>query len=342
MNEKKDYLLEVKNLRTSFFTSNGEVKAVNNVSFHVNRGEVVAIVGESGCGKSVTQMSIMQLVQSPPGKILGGEVNFNGKNLLQYGPNSKEMRSIRGNKIAMIFQEPMTALDPVMTIGAQLVEVIRTHRKVSKKEALAIAEKALDSVGIPDAKARLSNYPFEMSGGMRQRAMIATAVACESELLIADEPTTALDVTTQAQVMELLVDIVHKRNMSLIIVTHNLGVVNRYADRIYVMYAGHVVEQGTTEQILKHPNHPYTEGLLASVPKLEEEVGEKLVPIPGTPPNLTDIPDICPFIPRCRYACDKCRNSVMPPLERTGESGRYLACYVDIHAGDVNEVKDNG
>ena len=339
MENKKDYLLEVKHLRTSFFTTNGEVKAVNDVSFHVNRGEVVAIVGESGCGKSVTQMSIMQLVQSPPGKILGGEVIFNGKNLLEYGPNSKEMRSIRGDKIAMIFQEPMTALDPVMTIGDQLVEVIRTHRKVSRKEALVIAEKALDSVGIPDAKARLTNYPFEMSGGMRQRAMIATAVACESELLIADEPTTALDVTTQAQVMELLVDIVHKRGMSLIIVTHNLGVVNRYADRIYVMYAGHVVEQGTTEQILKYPHHPYTEGLLASVPKLEEEVGEKLVPSPGTPPNLTDIPDICPFIPRCRYVCDKCRNSAMPPLEKAGDGGRYLACYVDIN---TNEVRDNG
>ena len=327
---EKNTLLEVKHLRTSFFTNNGEVKAVNDVSFHVDRGEVVAIVGESGCGKSVTQMSIMQLVQSPPGRILGGEVLLDGTNILQYKSNSKEMRAIRGSKIAMIFQEPMTALNPVMTIGKQLTEVIRTHRDVSKKEALEIAEKALEAVGIPDAKARLSNYPFEMSGGMRQRAMIATAVACEAELLIADEPTTALDVTTQAQVMELLVDIVHKRNMSLIIVTHNLGVVNRYADRIYVMYAGHIIEQGTTEQLLKTPKHPYTVGLLASVPKLENDEGEQLVPIPGTPPNLTDIPDICPFIPRCSFACDKCKNSPMPPLERTKDAKHYLACYVNI------------
>lgn len=336
MTDKNNYLLEVKDLKTSFFTSKGEVKAVNGVSFHVDRGEVVAIVGESGCGKSVTQMSIMQLVQSPPGKILGGEVLFEGKNLLEYKSNSREMRDIRGNKIAMIFQEPMTAIDPVMTIGNQLVEVIRTHRNVSKKEALVIAEEALDAVGIPDAKSRLSNYPFEMSGGMRQRVMIATAVACNSELLIADEPTTALDVTTQAQVMELLVDIVRKRNMSMIIVTHNLGVVNRYADRIYVMYAGHVVEQGTTEQILKNPRHPYTNGLLASVPKLEEEEGEKLIPIPGTPPNLTDFPDECPFIPRCKYVCDKCKTSKMPPLVGLSDEGHYIACYVDI-CGEVGK-----
>jgi len=323
-------LLEVKNLRTSFFTNNGEVKAVNDVSFHVNRGEIVAIVGESGCGKSITQMSIMQLVQSPPGKIIGGEVIFDGVDLLQYKPTSKEMRAIRGEKIAMIFQEPMTALNPVITVGNQLVEVIRTHKRVSRKEALIIAEDALKAVGIPDAKARLSNYPFEMSGGMRQRAMIATAVACESELLIADEPTTALDVTTQAQVMELLVDIVHKRGMSLVIVTHNLGVVNRYANRIYVMYAGHVVEQGTTEQLLKRPKHPYTEGLLTSVPKMDDEKGGKLIPIPGVPPNLTDLPDKCPFIPRCKYVCGKCRNSCMPPLVGTNEEQHYLACYVNI------------
>ena len=326
MENKNERLLEVRSLRTSFFTHEGEVKAVNNVSYYINRGEVVAIVGESGCGKSVTQMSVMQLIQSPPGKILGGEVIFEGKNLLEYGPTSKEMQGIRGEKIAMIFQEPMTSLNPVITVGKQLTEVIRTHKKVSKKEALEIAENALKDVGIPDAKARLDNYPFEMSGGMRQRVMIATAVACGADLLIADEPTTALDVTTQAQVMELLIDLVRKKGMSLIIVTHNLGVVNRYADRIYVMYAGHIVEQGTTEQLLTSPKHPYTVGLLESVPRIDDD-GQQLIPIQGAPPSLANLPDVCPFKPRCRFATEQCANSNMPELVKVEEPGHCVACY---------------
>lgn len=321
-----DKILEVKNLCTSFFTANGEVKAVNDVSYFVNKGEIVAVVGESGCGKSVTQLSVMQLIQSPPGKIKSGEVIFDGKNLLEYSP--KEMRNVRGAKIAMIFQEPMSSLNPIITIGNQLVEVIQTHKKVSKKEAYQMAEEALKSVGIPDPKARLKNYPFEMSGGMRQRVMIATAVACESEILIADEPTTALDVTTQSQVMELLVDIVHKRNMSLVIVTHNLGVVNRYADRIYVMYAGHVVESGTTKQLLTNPQHPYTLGLLNSVPKLDDSKEDSLIPIPGNPPDLANQPDVCPFIPRCSFASDDCKKKCMPKLVEV-EKDHFVACYCD-------------
>ena len=331
-----EHLLEIKNLRTSFFTNNGEVKAVNDVSFHVDKGEVVAIVGESGCGKSVTQMSIMQLVQSPPGKILGGEVNFDGRNLLEYSSNSPEMRAVRGAEIAMIFQEPMTSLNPIITVGNQLVEVLRTHNKqLGKKEAFKQAAAALENVGIPDPVARLKNYPFEMSGGMRQRVMIANAVACNSKLIIADEPTTALDVTTQAQVMELLMDIVNKNQTALIVITHNLGLVNRYADRIYVMYAGKIVESGTTEELLKRPKHPYTIGLLESVPRLDAQTDEQLVPIQGNPPNLAQLPDYCAFMPRCKYACEHCRNKPIPELRKTNGNEHYVACHLSID--EVNE-----
>lgn len=323
-----EHLLEVKNLRTSFFTQGNEVKAVNGVSFHVDRGEIVAIVGESGCGKSVTQMSIMQLVQSPPGKILSGEVLFQGKNLLQYAPGSKEMRAIRGAHIAMIFQEPMTSLNPVYTVGWQLSEVIRTHRKVSRAKAWELGVQALESVGIPDPEQRMKNYPFEMSGGMRQRVMIATAVACRAQLIIADEPTTALDVTTQAQVMELLTSLVEKIDTSLIVVTHNLGLVTRYADRIYVMYAGKVVESGTTKDLLTAPQHPYTIGLLRSVPRLDEEKDHDLVPIHGAPPNLATLPETCAFLPRCPYACEQCSNQKAPELAPVSGDDHFSACYI--------------
>lgn len=323
-------LLEVKNLRMSFFTVSGEVKAVNDVSYYVNEQEVVAVVGESGCGKSVTQLSVMQLIQSPPGKILGGEIIFNGKNLLEYGPSSKEMRAIRGAEIAMIFQEPMTALNPVFTVGYQITDVIRTHKKVSKKEAWELGIKALESVEIPDAAARMKNYPFEMSGGMRQRVMIATAVACNSKLIIADEPTTALDVTTQAQVMELLMSLVKRLKTSLVVVTHNLGLVTRYADRIYVMYAGRIVESGTTEDLITNPRHPYTIGLLNSVPKLEKEQTEKLVPINGAPPSLINLPNQCTFMPRCSYACDVCKNRPYPIMREVGPNDHFAACHLNI------------
>lgn len=319
-------LLDVKNLRTSFFTDAGEVKSVNDVSFHVNEHEVVAVVGESGSGKSVTQLSVMQLIQTPPGKILGGEVWFNGENLLTYTP--KQMRNVRGNGISMIFQEPMTSLNPVYTVGNQLTEVLRAHRKMTKQEAWQKGIEALAAVGIPDPAARMKNYPFEMSGGMRQRVMIAIAVACNSQLIVADEPTTALDVTTQAQVMELLMSLVHDRGTSIIVVTHNLGLVTRYADRIYVMYAGRIVESGTTEQLLTNPQHPYTLGLLASVPKLDGDKNEDLIPIEGTPPNLAKVPEYCSFYPRCPYATEECKAKKHPALKPTGQEGHFSSCHL--------------
>ncbi len=327
---KEKKFFEVKHLKTSFFTTAGEVKAVDDISYYVDAGEVVALVGESGCGKSVSQMSVMQLVQSPPGKIIGGEVLLEGENLLAYKSRSKEMRHIRGAKISMIFQEPMTSLNPVLTIGSQLCEVIRTHAPVSKAEAWSRAIEALENVGIPDPAQRMKNYPFQMSGGMRQRVMIAIAIACRSKMIIADEPTTALDVTTQSQVMDLLLEIVNQYKTSLLMVTHNLGLVTRYAQRIYVMYAGRIIESGTTEQILTHPRHPYTIGLLKSVPRLDDDVSAKLVPITGAPPNLVDLPPYCAFYPRCPYACELCKGSPRPELREIGEAGHFAACYLDV------------
>ena len=237
----------------------------------------------------------------------------------------------------MIFQEPMTSLNPVYTIGNQLTEVLRAHHKnMSKQEAWKRGVEALAAVGIPDPEARMKNYPFEMSGGMRQRAMIAISVACNSKLIIADEPTTALDVTTQAQVMELLLSIVEEKGTSIIVVTHNLGLVTRYADRIYVMYAGRIVESGTTEALLTNPRHPYTLGLLASVPKLVDNRNEKLIPIEGAPPNLANIPEYCSFYPRCPYACDKCRNAAAPELRPIDGNGHFMACHLDVRGGKTS------
>jgi len=323
---EKEVLLEVKHLKTSFFTPAGEVKAVDDVSYYINKGEVIAVVGESGCGKSVTQMSVMQLIQSPPGKIVGGEAIFEGKDILKYDRFSPEMRSIRGSGIAMIFQEPMTSLNPVYKVGDQLAEVLMTHKKISKKEAWTEGVEALKAVGIPDPEARMHNYPFQMSGGMRQRSLIAIAVACGSKLIIADEPTTALDVTTQAQVMDLLKSLVSKFGTSILMVTHNLGLVTRYAERVYVMYAGKVVESGTCEDILMHPRHPYTLGLLNSVPRLDSERSQDLVAIEGQPPRLWDLPKYCSFYPRCPYATEKCKCGV-PALEEVGPNNHFGACW---------------
>lgn len=328
--EKRQRLLEVKGLKTSFFTGAGEVKAVNDVSYHVDEQEVVAIVGESGCGKSVTQMSVLQLVQDPPGKIVAGKVIFKEKNLLEYSAKSKEMRAIRGAEIAMIFQEPMTSLNPVFTVGQQLSQVIRVHTRMGKREAWAEGIRALKRVGIADAERRMKNYPYQMSGGMRQRVMIATAIACKSSLIIADEPTTALDVTTQAQVMELLMSVVREMKTSLVVVTHNLGLVTRYADRIYVMYAGKIVESGTTEEIMTSPKHPYTIGLLKSVPNLSDEKGKELVPINGAPPIVIDLPDQCSFLSRCPYATDKCKSGRSPELRAIGNTEHCFACYREL------------
>jgi oligopeptide/dipeptide ABC transporter ATP-binding protein len=325
----KQKLLEVKNLKTSFFTASGEVKAVDDISFYLNEQEVIAIVGESGCGKSVSQMSIIQLIQSPPGKILEGQVLFDGRNLLDFDPKSQEMRDIRGAGIAMIFQEPMTSLNPVLTIGQQLTEVIMTHTKCSKKEAWEIGVESLEAVGIPDAEERMHSYPFQLSGGMCQRAMTATAIACRSKIIIADEPTTALDVTTQAQVMELLLSLVDRYRTSVIMVTHNLGLVTRYADRVYVMYAGKIVESGLTEDILMHSKHPYTLGLLDCVPKLVSEKDLDLVPIVGAPPKLTDLPPGCTFAPRCPYVGDRCWEEY-PSLHQVEANEHFAACHFDL------------
>ena len=326
-------LLDVRNLKVSFFTHFGEVKAVNDVSYHIKKGEVIAIVGESGCGKSVSQMSVLQLIQSPPGKIVGGEILFEGNDLLKYGPNSKEMLAVRGAEISMIFQEPMTSLNPVFTIGNQLTEVISLHMNISRKDAWKSAINALAAVDISEPEERMKSYPFELSGGMRQRVLIALSIACKSKLIIADEPTTALDVTTQAQVMELLISIVEEQRTSLVVVTHNLGLVSRYAERIYVMYAGHIVESGNTRDILKAPKHTYTVGLLNSVPRLEDDKDKNLVPIDGIPPNLIDMPDICPFITRCVNVRSICENQEAPKLRKVGGNNHYVACHLDNEEG---------
>jgi len=320
-------LLKVEDLKTYFHTYRGLVKAVDGVSFYINEKEIIGIVGESGCGKSVSMLSVLQLITSPPGEIVNGKVIFEGQNLLEYKSKSDVMSSIRGAKIAMIFQEPMTSLNPVLTIGRQLTESLEIHLKLTPPAAVEKAVDLLRMVGIPDAKNRLDAYPHQFSGGMRQRVMISIAVSCNPKILIADEPTTAVDVTTQAQLLELMQDMVNKLNTSLIIVTHNLGVVARYAQRIYVMYSGRIVESGPAEEIFLNPQHPYTIGLLNCVPQLgETRQDRKLVPIKGMPPNLINMPVYCAFLPRCDRATDICRQQPWPVLEAVREK-HYAACY---------------
>lgn len=322
-------LLVVDGLKTQFKTDAGLVKAVDGVSYHIDEQEIVAIVGESGCGKSVSQLSVMQLIPIPPGKILSGKVIFNGQNLLAYEKDGPEMRHIRGGKIAMVFQEPMTSLNPVLTIGRQLTETMELHLGMDNSAAQKRAAELLEMVGIPDAANRLDDYPHQFSGGMRQRVMIAMAISCNPKIIIADEPTTALDVTTQAQLLELMQDMVEQFKASLIIVTHNLGVVARYANRLYVMYAGRIVESGTSKEIFGNPRHPYTIGLLNSIPRLdEEEEGKKLVPINGLPPNLINMAPICAFQPRCRFKLEQCSNDPWPQLKHI-DGQHYVACYAE-------------
>jgi len=320
-------LLEVKNLQTQFKTESGLVRAIDDVSYHIDEQEIVGVVGESGCGKSVSQLSIMRLINSP-GKIAGGQIVFEGQDILKYTANGPEMRSIRGAKIAMIFQEPMTSLNPVLTIGRQLREMLELHLGMHGENANERAAELLTLVGIPSAKSRLDDYPHQFSGGMRQRVMIAMGLSCNPKMLIADEPTTALDVTTQAQLLELMKSMVERFKSSLVIVTHNLGVVARYAQRIYIMYAGRIVESGSCKDIFKKPRHPYTIGLLACVPRLDEEVGRKLVPIKGLPPNLINMPKTCAFLPRCPYAIEQCRKNPWPDLRLVGNE-QYIRCYVN-------------
>ncbi len=318
-------LLKVENLRTQFNTEGGVVKAVDGISYHIDEQEIVGLVGESGCGKSVSQLSVMQLI-SAPGEIVGGQVLFEGQNLLKLKPKGSEMRAIRGARIAMIFQEPMTSLNPVLTINQQLTEMLELHGGMSRKEARETAIELLGRVGIPSPGKRIDDYPHQFSGGMRQRVMIAMALSCTPSILIADEPTTAVDVTTQAELLELMKDLVEQFHASLIIVTHNLGVVARYADRIYIMYAGRIVEAGTTEEIFGDPHHPYTIGLLNCIPRLDQEEGRKLVPIEGLPPNLINMPPTCAFGPRCSSRSERCLREPWPPLRHL-YGKHYVACF---------------
>jgi oligopeptide/dipeptide ABC transporter ATP-binding protein len=320
-------LLRVKDLETQFKTESGVVKAVHGVSYYIDELEIVGLVGESGCGKSVSQLSVMQLINAP-GEIVGGEVIFEGKNLLKYEAQGPEMRAIRGAKIAMIFQEPMTSLNPVLTIGQQLTEMLILHLKMDKEAARERAAELMSMVGIPAADNRLDDYPHNFSGGMRQRVMIAMALSCNPRILIADEPTTALDVTTQAQLLEMMKEMVRHFRASLVIVTHNLGVVARYAKRIYIMYAGRIVESGTTKEIFGTPRHPYTMGLLNSIPRLDEEEGTKLIPIEGLPPNLINMPPTCAFLPRCSWKIKKCYEQPWPELTAVSDN-HFIRCYAN-------------
>ncbi|HYE80744.1 MAG TPA: ABC transporter ATP-binding protein [Clostridia bacterium] len=305
-------VLEVNNLETSFFTHLGEVKAIRDISFNVKSGEALGVVGESGSGKSVTFLSVMRLLQYP-GKVISGEILFNGQDIL--ARNTKEMRLIRGNKISMIFQDPMTSLNPVYTIGNQIVEVIQEHNNISNKEAKQKAIEMLGMVGIPSPQDRFSNYPHEFSGGMRQRAMIAIALACNPQLLIADEPTTALDVTIQAQILGLIKELNKKLNMATVLITHDLGIVAKVCSRVIVMYGGLIMEEGMVKEIFYNPLHPYTMGLLKSIPRLSTGSRTRLVPIPGTPPDLLKPPTGCPFCSRCKYAMNICRDEIPPFFE---------------------------
>jgi oligopeptide transport system ATP-binding protein len=320
-----DKLLEVNHLKTYFFTRGGVVKAVDDVTFDINRGETLGVVGESGCGKSVTALSVMRLIASPPGKIVGGEINFNGENILE--KNREELTNLRGSSISMIFQDPMTSLNPVFTVGFQIQETVLRHRKdLSKDQAWKRAVEMLDLVRIPDAKRRAKNYPHEFSGGMRQRVMIAIALACNPKLLIADEPTTALDVTIQAQILELMKGLSKEFDTAVMLITHDLGVVAGTCEHVNVMYAGHVVESAPVMQIYETPAHPYTVGLLHSIPRLNDQRGIKLNPISGQPPDLLNPPTGCPYAPRCPKAQSRCRKE-RPELMPVGRGEQVAACF---------------
>ena len=326
-------LLEVKNLQTYFFTYEGVVKAVDDITYEVMPGETLGLVGESGCGKSVSALSLMRLIPDPPGKTIGGEVVFDGEDILQV--DMDDMRRIRGAKMAMVFQEPMTSLNPVLTLDRQLTETIQLHLGKTRDEARQDAVNLLAQVGIPDPERRIRQYPHQFSGGMRQRVMIAMALRCNPQLIIADEPTTALDVTIQAQILELMKSLTDTLGVALIIITHNLGVVARYADRVNVMYAGKIIERGSAYEIYTNPRHPYTVGLLDSVPRLDQRLVDeegnaaKLVPIEGQPPDLVNLPQGCSFRARCRWAIDKCATET-PPLmlvESSDAEPHVSACW---------------
>lgn len=322
-------ILTVEGLETQFKTQDGIVHAVNGVSFHLKEGETLGIVGESGCGKSVTMMSMMRLIPMPPGKVVAGQATFQSKDLLKM--TDAEIRAVRGSQITFIFQDPMTSFNPVLTIGRQLTEPAEVHLGLSQKQALDRAAELLTMVGIPNAKDRLSDYPHQFSGGMRQRAMIAMALVCTPQLLIADEPTTALDVTIQAQITSLVKGLRDKLGMAIIWITHDLGIIAGLADRVAVMYAGYIIEEAPVKELYKNPSHPYTMGLLGSLPRLDDSGRRRLVSIDGLPPVLMAKPTYCPFAPRCRFAFDRCWNE--NPQLKAVEAEHNSACWVDTKTG---------
>ena len=322
-------VLQVDDLRTEFHTLGGVVRAVNGVSFHLNRGEVLGVVGESGCGKSVSMMSLLQLIPNPPGRIVDGTALLGDRDLLAM--SQSEIREVRSVEIGMIFQDPMTSLNPVLTIGTQIAEPLVEHKDMSWNEALERSVELLDKVGIPDAAERINDYPHQFSGGMRQRVMIAIALACSPPILIADEPTTALDVTIQAQILELLNDLRNSEGMGMILITHDLGVIARLADRVAVMYAGQIVETGSAQDVYANPSHPYTQGLLESLPRHDQEHSstERLTSIDGQPPNMLDPIDGCPFAMRCKYVFDRCKTENPNLIVLEGQHS--AACWWDIN-----------
>ena len=324
-------LLEVNDLRTHFFTMDGTVKAVDGVSYDLEEGETLGLVGESGCGKSVSALSLMRLIPDPPGKIVNGEVLLDGEDILKI--DMDEMRNIRGAKMSMVFQEPMTSLNPVLTIERQLTETLQLHKGMGRSESRREGVNLLARVGIPDPEQRIKQYPHQFSGGMRQRVMIAMALSCNPRLIIADEPTTALDVTIQAQILELMKSLTTEFGVALIVITHNLGVVARYADRVNIMYAGRIIERGTAKEIYSNPRHPYTVGLLRSVPRLDLPRRAKLDPIEGQPPDLVRLPEGCAFRARCRWAIDKCATD-MPFLQETSQN-HWSACWRSDELGSA-------
>jgi oligopeptide transport system ATP-binding protein len=319
-------LLEVKNLKTQFFTQDGVVHAVNGISYSVDKGETVAIVGESGSGKSVGVMSLIRLIPQPPGRIVDGEVLFDGQDLLKL--SEEQLRHVRGNRIAMIFQDPMTSLNPVLTIVRQITESLELHMKMNREQARKRAVQLLELVGIPGADSRLDDYPHQFSGGMRQRVMIAMGLSCDPQLLIADEPTTALDVTIQAQIVDLVNRLKDELGMAIIWITHDLGVVAGMAQRVIVMYSGFIIEEAPVDELYANPRHPYTLGLLRSIPRLDLGRQKRLIPIEGLPPDLLELPNQCPFAPRCAFVFDKCWQE-NPPLEPVGPD-HTAACWADI------------
>ncbi len=323
-------VLEVNNLKTRFHTQDGTVHAVNGVSFNLKEGELLGIVGESGCGKSVTVMSLLKLIPIPPGEIASGEAIFQDEDLIAMTPD--QIRKVRGYKIGFIFQDPMTSLNPVLTIGQQITEPLRVHLGMNKKEAEKTAVKLLQLIGIPKAESRLDDYPHQFSGGMRQRVMIAIALSCTPKILIADEPTTALDVTIQAQIIDLVKELRKEFGMSIIWITHDLGVVAGLADRVIVMYGGYIVEQSPVKELYGDPKHPYTQGLLGSLPRLEERSVDRLTNIQGQPPNLLREPTSCPFAPRCPYVFERCVNENPTLLPVT--SNHEVACWWNVEAGE--------